>query len=286
MLPFRLVEMSNFHHSLPLYAYSVGRHNQYYHSRPDGFPAYQIFIIHKGQGLFRDLENGEEYTLSEGDAFAFPPDRPHEYYPLSHEPWQIGFIGFIGTLAAPLLEQVGLLPSFPQRPDSLEQSWNDLGEIWHDSTEPSQQRLFEISVKLYQFVLRLRVDNSSPDSSLHLRADEVRNHTLQQALLLMNQHYTEPLLISNLASAVGYSSQHFQRLFLQQFSITPHRYLQNLRMERALQLLKENASLQIQEIARQVGMETNYFVRSFRQTYGQTPGVWREKGKKKSLTAP
>ncbi|WP_239618647.1 AraC family transcriptional regulator [Cohnella mopanensis] len=275
MLPFRLIETSA-SQSLPLYAYSAGRHHQYFHSRPDGFPSYQIFLIRSGKGLFRDLDKGQELILSAGQAFAIPPDLPHEYFPLSHEPWHVGFVGFRGALAAPLLEQTGLLPSSPLQPDLFDSCWDNIGEIWHDSNEPGNEKWLDLSAKIYRLIIRLQDQKPSNADSLRPPADEVRNQTLRKALLLMNQHFTEPLLISNLASAVGYSPQHFQRLFLQQFSITPHQYLQNLRLERAIQLLLENKSLQIQEIARQVGMETNYFVRLFRTTYGLTPGTWRE----------
>ena len=88
-------------------------------------------------------------------------------------------------------------------------------------------------------------------------------------------NYTEPLLISNLAAAVGYSVQHFQRLFVQEYAVTPHKYLQNLRLERAIQLMTENADILVQDIAIQLGMETNYFIRIFRNTYGCTPGVMK-----------
>ncbi|QJD84220.1 AraC family transcriptional regulator [Cohnella herbarum] len=276
MLPFQLVELPDTRQSLPLYAYSVGRHHQYYHSRPDGFPAYQIFLIKSGQGLFCDLKNGEQYPLSAGQAFAFPPDHPHEYYPISHEPWHIGFVGFRGPLAGPILDQIGMFRPTLLQPELFDLCWEEIGGIWQQSNESNPQRLFDLSVKLYALIVRLQDQPPIIDADVRPRADEVRNEALRKALLLINQHFTEPLLISNVAKAVGYSSQHFQRLFLQHFSITPHRYLQNLRMEKAEQLLNEDDSLKIQDIARQVGMETNYFVRVFRKTYGQPPGTRRE----------
>jgi AraC-like DNA-binding protein len=278
MLPFRLVEPPAAYRSLPLYAYSVGRHHQFFHSRPAGFPAYQIFLIASGEGLFRDLSSGEEFVLSEGQALGLPSGHPHEYYPLSHEPWHIGFIGFLGELASPMLEQTGLLRPLPLRRETFEACWQDIHDMWTDANEPSPQLLSEISVRLYRLLLRLGEDAGTPETMSPARTDEVRNQALQQALLLMNQHYTEPLLVSNLASAVGYSPQHFQRLFIKQFAVTPLQYLQNLRMERALQLLKENRDSQIQDIARLVGMETNYFVRQFRRRFGQTPGAMRKSG--------
>jgi len=283
MLPFRLVETpSPAGQSLPFYAYSVGRHQQHVCTRPEGFPAYQLFLVKSGQGVFRDLPSGEETLLSPGYAFLSLPDRGHEYYPTSHEPWHIGFVGFRGELASALLEQAGLLlpDAFPLA--DFEACWNGIGDLWAGVDEPGPGRLQDLSAKLYRLVLRLGNERTAAkESPARLRPEDVRNRALRQALLLMNQHYAEPLSISNLAGAVGYSPQHFQRLFLQHFYVTPNRYLQNLRLERARQLIAERGGLQIQEIARLVGMETNYFVRLFRRTFGKTPGSIRaeiEKG--------
>mgnify|MGYP001168690065 CR=1 FL=1 len=281
MLPFRLVESpSSRGGRLPLFAYSVGRHRQLAHHRSEGFPAHQIFLVKEGRGLFRDLESGKEHALTAGHAFAYPADRPHEYYPLTHEPWIVGFVGFLGALAEPLLQEAGLLPSEPLAVAAFDRCWDDVGSIWFGADAPDSQSPSDLSAGLYRLILRLADERTaSIDEPAALSPEEVRNQALRQALLLMNQHYDEPLLVSHLARAVGYSPQHFQRLFLQVFSVTPNRYLQNLRMERAKQLLSENGGMRIQEIARKVGMETNYFVRLFRRTYGATPGAMQSKNR-------
>ncbi|MNI74561.1 Exoenzyme S synthesis regulatory protein ExsA [compost metagenome] len=135
----------------------------------------------------------------------------------------------------------------------------------------------ELSVALYRLLLLLRRSVSDTGPSGRLELENVRNEALQKAVSLINEHFTEPLLVSNLAAAVGYSVQHFQRLFLQEYGITPHKYLQNLRLERALQLIRENADIPVQDIALNLGMDTNYFIRIFRNTYGCTPGTMRKR---------
>ncbi len=121
----------------------------------------------------------------------------------------------------------------------------------------------DLSITLYRLLLMLRRAESTHTSGSHLELESVRNGALAKAVGLINEHYTEPLLISNLAAAVGYSVQHFQRLFVQEYAVTPHKYLQNLRLERAVQLMTENDEILVQYIALQLGMETNYFIRSF-----------------------
>ncbi len=266
----------------PLYPYSVGRHIQYHHVRPSGFPVYQVFLIRSGRGLFRDLVTGEETILEPGMAFAYPPDRGHEYYPLSLTPWHVGFIGFHGELTQSLLAGIGILPGAPPlHPEHFEECWEQVGSIWHTVNDQASRQdehvMQELSVALYRLLLLLRRTASETSPTGRLELENVRNEALQKAVSLINEHFTEPLLVSNLAAAVGYSVQHFQRLFLQEYGITPHKYLQNLRLERAVQLIRENADTPVQDIALQLGMETNYFIRVFRNTYGCTPGMMRKR---------
>ncbi|ASA22173.1 AraC family transcriptional regulator [Paenibacillus donghaensis] len=278
MLPFSLIENPRAPEVFPVFPYSVGRHIQYHHVRPGGFPVHQVFMIRSGSGLFRDMENGTETELLPGMAFAFPGDRGHEYYPLSHEPWHIAFIGFYGAAADGFLQGGGTLPSVPFRPLDFELCWESIGSIWHTVHQQASARqddhiMLELSVALYRLLLLLRRPEAPPAGPGRLEFQAVRNEALQKAVRLINEHFTEPLLISNLAGAVGYSVQHFQRLFLQEYGVTPHKYLQNLRLQRALQMITENDQVSVQDIALQLGMETNYFIRVFRSTYGCTPGV-------------
>ncbi|WP_238653706.1 helix-turn-helix domain-containing protein [Paenibacillus piscarius] len=282
MLPFSLIEMPRDLSAFPLYPYSVGRHIQYHHVRPAGFPVHQIFLIRSGSGRFRDLENGTETVLQPGMAYAFPPDRGHDYYPLSHEPWHVGFIGFHGSQAGTVLEGLGLLPSVPFHPDRFEECWELLGGIWHkvngsSSGRQEEQAMQELSVMLYRLLLMLHRSEATAGPATRLENENVRNDALNKAVSLINEHFTEPLLITNLAAAVGYSVQHFQRLFLQEYGVTPHKYLQNLRLQRAVQMLTEDPERPVQDIALNLGMETNYFIRVFRKAHGVTPGVMRSR---------
>lgn len=282
MLPFSLIEMPRDLSAFPLYPYSVGRHIQYHHVRPAGFPVHQIFLIRSGSGRFRDLENGRETVLQPGMAYAFPPDRGHDYYPLSHEPWHVGFIGFHGSQAGAVLEGLGLLPSAPFLPDRFDECWELLGSIWHKANGSSagrqeEQPMQELSVMLYRLLLMLRRSEAAAGPATRLASENVRNDALNKAVSLINEHFTEPLLITNLAAAVGYSVQHFQRLFLQEYGVTPHKYLQNLRLQRAMQMLTEDPERPVQDIALNLGMETNYFIRVFRKAYGVTPGAMRSR---------
>lgn len=281
MLPFRLIEPPRSPHLYPLFPYSVGQHHQFHHFRPEGFPVHQLFLVQSGSGLFRDLEDGKEWMLGPGQAILLPPDRGHEYYPLSPDPWMVGFVGYSGELAGVWCGTGGRPEEKTLSPSEFVEAWEDIGRIWHVFPFPGPARqnkaaCLEISALLYRLLLRFHSWDPAAGESESSPPRTEPSGALLNAVSLMNKHFREPLLISNLAQAVGYSVQHFQRLFQKEYGMTPHNYLQNLRLERALQLILEDDTTPVQEIAGRLGMETNYFIRLFRSKYGCTPGAMKK----------
>lgn len=95
------------------------------------------------------------------------------------------------------------------------------------------------------------------------------------AVSYLEQNLVEPLQLAELASRAGISASHLGALFNEQCGCSPMQYLQRCRLERACWLL-DNPYLRIHEVAAACGYEdVNYFVRLFRQRFGQPPGRWR-----------
>ncbi|MGF0036458.1 helix-turn-helix transcriptional regulator [Victivallis vadensis] len=73
----------------------------------------------------------------------------------------------------------------------------------------------------------------------------------------------------------GYSPVYFDRLFRQHTSQTPHRFLAELRMRKAVDLL-ENTLLSVKEVAERCRFrDSAYFCRAFRRAFGRRPGDFR-----------
>jgi AraC family transcriptional regulator len=84
----------------------------------------------------------------------------------------------------------------------------------------------------------------------------------------------EPSL-DELAALVGLSKFHFLRAFKISIGMPPHRYLVDLRIARARDLL-ESTDLSVTEIAAQVGYnDPGYLARLFRTQVGTTPASFR-----------
>ena len=92
------------------------------------------------------------------------------------------------------------------------------------------------------------------------------------------QNFANPLyeLDEQLRSA-PYCYDYLCRLFRQEMNTTPHKYLANLRLETAADMLRQGAGRSITEIAHMCGYsDPLYFSRMFKKRYGVSP---REYGK-------
>lgn len=97
---------------------------------------------------------------------------------------------------------------------------------------------------------------------------------LAALLAYIREHYAEELSLPLLARRVGYSPSHLRELFREELGLSPVRYVNRLRIERASALLHEE--IPIWRVAELVGFSNaNYFSRIFRSETGMTPIEYR-----------
>ena len=91
------------------------------------------------------------------------------------------------------------------------------------------------------------------------------------------------LTVSKLAEVSHYSEVYFRELFIASFGISPKKYILNLRMEYAGQLLSSQL-YSIQDVAQMSGFgDPKYFSDSFRRKYGIPPRIYRNQAGKLNL---
>ena len=84
--------------------------------------------------------------------------------------------------------------------------------------------------------------------------------------------------MNSLAERLEIDRTTLRRLFLRKISITPSEYLGQLRLQKAISLLKQTAH-PLTRIAELSGFhDVNYFCRSIRRSTGRTPGEIRRIG--------
>lgn len=94
---------------------------------------------------------------------------------------------------------------------------------------------------------------------------------IRDAIRLFETHVEDPLRIPDVASAVGLSGRHFERLFKRETGQSPLRYYHHLRLMKARQrVLYSNDSLR--EIAASVGyMTSSPMIRHYTELFGVSP---------------
>jgi len=99
---------------------------------------------------------------------------------------------------------------------------------------------------------------------------------LQPAIDCMDERFQENPPLAEIAQKCHLAPNYFHRLFTQTFGITPFEYLLDKRLQMARQLLS-NTDSNIKEIASQTGYpNVFYFIRTFKQHFGQSPSRFRK----------
>jgi AraC family transcriptional regulator len=99
---------------------------------------------------------------------------------------------------------------------------------------------------------------------------------LKQILEYVEENLGQPISLRQLADLAGLSARHFERAFRQALGVPPHAYVLQKRVAAARQLLLDQPTLAIQEIAVRVGFSSaSHLASAFRRRTGHTPGAFR-----------
>ena len=100
---------------------------------------------------------------------------------------------------------------------------------------------------------------------------------ITQALRYAEDRLAEPLVLHTLAKQASMSKSKFTSVFKNHTGLSAAEYVRRLRMEKALDYIK-NTSVPLGEIAAMVGYRKHSnFSQVFRERYGVTPGTFRKK---------
>lgn len=103
----------------------------------------------------------------------------------------------------------------------------------------------------------------------------LRNSRLGEAIRVIEEHVEAPLSSAELASKLGISTRQLERMFERYMNTTPKRYVMELRLHRARNLIVQSDQ-PLTEIAMACGfVSTSHFSKVYRDHFGNTPGSQR-----------
>jgi AraC family transcriptional regulator, arabinose operon regulatory protein len=245
--------------------------------RPEGLENWVLNLTLSGMGR---VNQGKEGFLAEtGDVLLFPPRVRHDY---AHAPaageWTHAWIYFnpggrLNTLVRWPARGGGVLGfrlADPAARKAVRLAMERCLELYRS---PHPNRLAFCANALEEALLWCDTQNPFKSGS---GSDE----RIDQAVAILVRDFAEPHTAESLARACHLSVSRFAHLFRSVTGTSPLRYLENLRVWKAQELLI-GTSRPVKEISREVGFpDPLYFSKVFRRHLGSGPRAYRSQSRR------
>lgn len=232
---------------------------------------FQLVFLSEGRGDFRSASGGH-HRLCAGDAFMLFPGEWHTYAPDPDTGWTEYWIGIKGELPDSWQGRCLFSPISPVIhagfSEEITTCYSKAIEIASQQKAGYQQALSGLAVRIITDVLfraknRVFMEDSSDQGILRAKM-----------IIAQCDGITSP---EEVATQIGMGYSRFRRIFKEYTGLSPARYMLEIRMAKAKELLT-NTSMQIQEIAWKLGFENaDYFITAFKRTCLTTPSDYRSR---------
>lgn len=232
---------------------------------------YQLLYITEGEGFFSS-EHVKDAQLKAGDLFLLFPGEWHCYHPLDCKGWKSYWIGFKGKNADDRV-RAGFLSA--EKPIYHVGFSADIIRLYEEAYTRAQEEAPYSQQILAGIVNHLVGLMYALERSIELVKDRSHVDMINLARLRIRESLEKDLTIQQIAEELGVSYSNFRKLFKEFTGISPSLYQQDLRLQRAKELLA-TTSLSIKEIAYRLCFESpDYFSSKFKIKTGKKPSEFR-----------
>ena len=118
--------------------------------------------------------------------------------------------------------------------------------------------------------------NYSATSVVEEAKGRLGKRKLKLVIDYIQAHLTEEITLAQMAKIADLSPFHFSRIFKESVGVSPNRYVNHCRVEKAKRLLQQQ-QISINQILTACGYRNpSYFIRQFRKIMGVTPKVYQK----------
>ena len=244
----------------------------YFDNRDRNIQGYLFQYTLKGYGIFQTEQ--QKYQIEPGQAFFVQiPDNELYYYPRDNkeEVWQFLYIHFEGTAVPPYFDKIIQKTGKILKLDLTSSVIQYLLRFQEDLYNGMKLQPFVGSEIVFHFLSLLCRTVAYNQDSYSIKT--------RFALEYMENEFAILNGINELADKLDISLSHFTREFTKETGINPIKYLTNIRMQNALQLLI-NTDLPINEIGLKCGFSCgNYFSKIFKKYNNLSPNQFRKENR-------
>lgn len=232
---------------------------------------YQLLYITEGEGVFNSA-HAKDVPLKAGDLFLLFPGEWHSYHPTGKHGWKSYWIGFKGKNVDDRVKAGFLSVDKPIYHVGFSA---DIIRLYEEAYKRAQEEAPYLQQILAGIVNHLVGLMYALERSMELSKDHTRVDMINLARLRIRESLEVDLTIQQIAEDLGVSYSNFRKLFKEFTGISPALYQQDLRLQRAKELLA-TTSLSIKEIAYRLRFESpDYFSSKFKIKTGKKPSEFR-----------
>lgn len=233
---------------------------------------YSAHFILEGKGVF--IKDGISYDLCAGQGFLITPNTSCEYIADQKEPWKYIYASFSGADDDALVHNAGLDENhmtfdFPLDEDMVHDIY-----AMHRVGKKNEARGYDVTG--YFLLVMSRLVKAAQNTVQEPQS----TYYVKRAKQFIEDHYSEPIAIRDIAGHLGLDRTYLYRLFMHCEGCSPSDHLRRVRLSAAARML-ENHEVSIGEAAANAGFgNLSYFYKCFARRYGLSPKQYREKKSK------
>ena len=232
---------------------------------------YQLLYITEGVGVFNSL-HAKDVALKAGNLFLLFPGEWHSYHPTGKQGWKCYWIGFKGKNVDDRVKMGFLAIDKPIYNVGFSA---DIVRLYEEAYKRAQEEAPYSQQILAGIVNHLVGLMYALERNIELSKDHTRVDMINHARLRIRETLEADITIQQIAKELGTSYSNFRKLFKEFTGISPSLYQQDLRLQRAKELLS-STSLSIKEIAYRLRFESpDYFSSKFKIKTGMKPSEFR-----------
>lgn len=262
---------------IPYEAYpNKGHADGYYFEISKGrvLPEYQLLYIIEGEGEFHS-KTVPNAKLKEGDFFLLFPGEWHSYHPTPKIGWKKYWIGFKGNNMDDRVRAGFLSPTKPIYHVGYSSEIVHLYKTAFNAAIEEAAYSQQVMAGIVNYLIGMMY---SLERNIELKTrSQAHVEMISKARLRIRESLESPLTIQQIAEDMGVSYSNFRKLFKEHTGLSPATYQQDLRLQRAKELLT-TTNMSIKEIAYQLNFESpDYFSAKFKAKTGRKPSEMRNK---------
>jgi AraC-like DNA-binding protein len=232
---------------------------------------YQMLYLTDGEGVFESASQ-RQVKIKAGDIYLVFPNEWHTYHPNPSKGWKSYWIGFKGRNMDDRVK-AGFLSS--KKPIYHVGFSDDIVRLYDTALKCARQEAAYSQQMLAGIVNHMLGLMYSLERNILLNKNSERVDMVNKARMMIREETVSNLSIQQIAEQLGMGYSNFRKLFKEYTGMSPALYQQDLRLQRAKELLC-TTDLSIKEIAYQLNFDSpDYFSAKFKSKTGKKPSDFR-----------